>query len=264
MTLFKAHRKSYHINYEGQPGICVAAVRCRFGGVADHYPSHAEARLAYERTRKSFTEELEKLSETITVSPLSADTIKEGKIINVPPGEYFVCDPYVALKADQESWNQWVATVEETIGWENEIDDPEKQENIAVGASYNGDPVMALKAYYGDGIHLSVAPPMKVLSETGLVGLVSKKTLKMMNLSEERLALGFMFKTTKPMEMWRDEYGGIHIGDKYLILHNGIFSQEQYDKLETWIEDVTAGASMAMTPERNEYFMKLSRSFKFR
>lgn len=40
----------YHINPEtGNPGICRAEVRCRYGGAAEHYTSKEEARAAFEK-----------------------------------------------------------------------------------------------------------------------------------------------------------------------------------------------------------------------
>lgn len=44
----------FHINEEGNPGLCTAQFKCPFGSEAEHYPTEAAARKAYENRSSSF------------------------------------------------------------------------------------------------------------------------------------------------------------------------------------------------------------------
>lgn len=44
----------YHVNKQGNPGLCHAQQQCPFGGVENHYASPAEARQAFEQAQQTF------------------------------------------------------------------------------------------------------------------------------------------------------------------------------------------------------------------
>lgn len=65
---------AYHINSKGEPGICRAKMRCRFGDAGGHYNSAAEAQLAFEAAAEAEIEKsLPNHSKKIEVHSVEAD-----------------------------------------------------------------------------------------------------------------------------------------------------------------------------------------------
>lgn len=228
--------KRYHLNPEtGQPGLCVARRRCRFGADAVHYPSEQDARLGYERAmmREQYRERQLPKGEVARLP----EGMVEGNQFHLPAGDYFVGDPYLTIATrDQAGWNDIVASVEDQFGWENDIANPAEEEQAAVGALYNGSPVLALKSWHGEGLHWSIGPTRRLPSETGLVGVVSEATLSKLGFDpahSERAKLGMRLHLDEPAIVWRDEQGIIVVGGRLLICHNDLVQSKWFRSLDT-------------------------------
>lgn len=217
--------KRYHINEKGDPGRCMAKYKCRFGGASVHYPSERDARWGYERKMLRNSLETNQISKG-EVSKLPPGIIIENDKFVIPAGEYFVGDPYLTIGArDQAGWNDIVASVEDQFGWENDLENPAQEQVPVVGALYNGEPVLAIKGWHGEGLYWSLGPTHRLPSETGLIGVISKKTLDDIgygpNASQEA-RLGMSLQVEKDTNVWREDQGIIVVGGKLVICHNDL------------------------------------------
>lgn len=225
--------KRYHINPEtGDPGICTAVVKCRFGGEGDHYPSSRDARQAFER--KMMRETWRQVGDAL-VEPLPPKFIVEPDTFLLKPGKYFIGDPYLTVGLDSDGWTKWVDMVDKTMGWENHISDPEEEEQIAVGAIVNDYPVLALKSYYGEGLHWSVAPPRRLPSDVGLMGAVPVALLEDLGVDPEtaqKQRLGMVYEFTEDTHVFREENGNVFFGEKIMVVHNDSIPEPAFKVLD--------------------------------
>lgn len=228
--------KRYHINPEtGEPGRCLAKRKCRFGADAAHYPSERDARFAYERTMIRIQQKAHQVTPG-EVKPLPDRFIPSPGLITLPPGEYFFGDPYHTISLrDQEGWNRIVGSMEQQYGLEANITDPAKEKNVALGALYNEDPVVALKSYHGAGLHWSMGPIHRIPSDTGLLGMVPISTLENLGFNgetAENSRLGMRVSLDDETNIWRDENGIVIIGGRRLICHNDILASKWFNTLD--------------------------------
>lgn len=228
--------KRYHINPEsGEVGLCVARRRCRFGGDAVHYPSDVDARMAYERRMERAQLKGAQRTPEGKVEALPEGIVK-GSQFEVQPGSYLLGDPYLTIGLqDQKGWNNIVESVAEQFGWENDLVDPANEQQIAVGALYDGRPVLALKSYHGGGLHWSLGPTRRIPSDTGLVGFVSLDTLSDIGMdvnSAEAKKFGMRVDLDKPTTVWRDPNGIIVVGGRLLVCHNDLIQSHWFNSLD--------------------------------
>ena len=226
--------KRYHVNEKGVPGRCLAQYRCRFGGEGAHYPSEQDARWGYERKMVRLSSENNQLPKgTIERLP---EGIVSGNSFTIPAGRYFVGDPYltIALK-DQAGWNEIVESIDQQFGWENDLDDPAQEKAPAIGALYNGEPMLAVKGWHGEGLYWSIGPTHRIPSETGLVGVVPHAMLEKMGFDLklcQQKRLGADIEVSEETTVWRDEQGVIVVGGKLVICHNDLVQSEWFNSLD--------------------------------
>lgn len=229
--------KRYHVNPEtGNSGICLAQRRCRFGADSFHYPSAYDARARYERDM------LKQQMINNQVSPGTVTKLPDGIITGdnksavVPAGDYFLCDPYIALATrDQEGWNNVVETIDKTYGWENDIADPDEQKVPIIGVMFNNAPLVMAKSFQGNGLHWSVGPVNRIPSDSGLIGLVPESAMRHVDLKSdlaENLKMGARISLDQPTHFWRDENGVLLIGGKTLIVHTELVPGKNFEALD--------------------------------
>lgn len=254
--------KRFHINPEtGTPGVCVAQVKCRFGGEGDHYPSEKDARNAFER---KMMRETWKQGEVGDVEALPSGHILEGDTFKLEPGEYFIGDPYLTVGLDSEGWSKWVDMVDKTMGWENDVDEPELEEQAAVGALYNGEPVLAIKSYYGDGLHWSVAPPRRLPSDVGLIGAVPASTVKALGLdpaAAQNQKLGILYTFEEPVLVYRELNGNVFFGEHLMVVHNDAVPEQAFKVLD---EGDSVGAIYELAGPRAKTYHQVVSEFSMR
>lgn len=226
--------KRYHINPEtGRPAVCVAKHKCRYGADAVHYPSMEDAAHAYERMMTRY-EERGRQRPTGTVTNLP-EGIAEGSVLNLAPGKYFLGDPYLTIApGDQQGWGAIVDSIGDQFGWENDIAEPADEKAVAVGAVYEGEPVLALKSWHGEGLHWSIGPTRRLPSETGLMGFISEETLALAGMTREeaeKKKLGMAVDLDEETMAWRDENGIIILGGRLLIFHNDLVQPRWFNSL---------------------------------
>jgi len=254
--------KRFHINPEtGEPGVCVAKVKCRFGGEGDHYPSEKDARQAFER---KMMRENWRQGEAGEVEPLPEGYIVEPDTFRLEPGEYFIGDPYLTVGLDTEGWNKWVDMVDKTMGWENDVTDPDYEEQPAVGALYNGEPVLAIKAYYGEGLHWSIAPPRRLPSDVGLIGAVSTDVVKNLGIdpaAAQKQKLGLVYTFEEPILVYREGNGNVFFGEKLMVVHNDAIPEEAFKVLD---EGDSMGTVYELEGRRAKTYHKIVSDFSLK
>lgn len=269
MTFKRTKKKRYHINDKGEPGICVAAIKCRFGGEGDHYPTELDARQAYERKMthrvgwQSYKEKSGLADAVVEALPTSFFATPHKLVL--PPGKYLIGDPYGSVGVDEKGWNDWVETVEETIGWENNVESYKQWQHSAVGALYNGKPVVAMKAALGDGIYWSISPTKRVASDTGLIGAVPlelvEDDLKLDAKRSETSSLGIVYDFPEGTTLTLDGAGNVRVGDELLFVHSGILSQDQLDQLVRSELHWNHGQISSMDESFFEFYENLTNQF---
>lgn len=226
----------FHINPEtGKPGICVAKFNCRFGGPAVHFPSEDDARMAYER-RMEREEWRKHPLPPGDVQHLPSTYPIDAHSFTLPPGEYFLGDPYLTIGTkDQAGWNHLVEMMDHDFGLERVQEDPTQHSRSAYGALYNDEPVLMLSSFHGAGLHWSVGPIRRIPSDTGLVGFTPKNVIESMGYTlEEAEAAKLGMKVTIEDETvaWRDEVGIIVLGGKLVLSHSKLLQ----DKFQSMAE----------------------------
>lgn len=223
--------KKFHVNENDEARECVAKYKCRFGGDSIHYPTLYDAKLGAERKLMRETA-VDAQVTTVPVTKLSEGIIRANGF-TLTPGKYFMGDPYITIALrDQEGWNNIVESIDEQYGWENDVLNPEDEKQVAVGAMYGDNPVMALKGWNGEGLYWSLGPTHRIPSDTGLVGVVSMDTvindiiLDPDLIQNRDFGMGFQFNVDEDTEMYRDENGVIVVENKLVIVSNDFISNK--------------------------------------
>lgn len=249
--------KRYHTNPDtGKVGQCLARRRCRFGADSVHYPSELDARMAYERRMDRLGAKTVQRATPGTVTSLPEGIIR-GNQFDLEPGSYFVGDPYLTIGLqDQAGWNAVVDSIGNQFGWEHDIINPANESQIAVGALYDGRPVLAIKSYQGEGLHWSLGPTRRIPSDTGLLGFISTDTLADLNMdsaSSEAKKLGMRVDIDKATTVWRDPNGIMVVGGRLLVCHNDLLQSHWFgslDKADGINEAVATSETYAFLTER--------------
>lgn len=258
--------KKYHVNDKGEPGECSAQIKCKFGPPTQHYPTELDARLAFER--RMAREQSFQIPEIGVIEKLPADAIttrSDGVLVGkIPPGRYFLADPFCIIGTyDQEGWNRWVQAVEDDMGWENDVLSPEEEKQPLVGASYDGHQIVAAKAFYGPGLHWSVAPPRRVTSDSGLLAAIPESVLKKLSIDPQVAAsrkLGAMVDFTEETAITREANGNVHIGEYIIVNHNSIPEEAKQTLEKGDAEQATYG----MEERRKKTYDSVVKSFQTR
>lgn len=219
--------QKFHFNNKGEPGLCVAKNKCRYGGSSAHFPSEFDARIGYEIKREK--EYYLSIPQT-TTTPVQQihESFFDGDKLKLPPDEYFIGDPYLAVGiVDQHGWNEVVESVHHQFGWENDVESPFDEKIPAVGATYGDKPLFMVKNFAGSGLHWSLGPTHRVVSDSGLIAAVPTSTMKKLGRNPyelNRRRLGGMLRIGKGTKMWRNEYGLTIISSARIFVHNDLVS----------------------------------------
>lgn len=196
----------YHISPRtGAPAWCTAKVRCPFGDmVKDHFSSKEEARAAYEERMSA--QALPSFERgRVHVTPLPPGMKQSPTSFVVPPGVYVVGDPVYTAGVDEKAWGDWEAAIE----------GEKASQDKALGASFNGYPVLAL-ATAGEGIyHDSMGRAYS--SRSGYLGLIPISLAKQMGLSTVEVEDdGYLitFNETSKVE-W--DKGTLYFGERLFV-----------------------------------------------
>lgn len=246
----------YHVNPEtGNVSICRAKIQCRFGGSKVHYPSEKDARLAFER--KMFRENNQVENEGV-VTPLPDNLIVDEHRIGLPSGEYFICDPYQIMCLDRKGWNSWVNSVENKMGWDNDVTTPEDEKVTVVGALYNGKPIIAAKTWNGEGLNFSVQPARRIPNEVGLIGAIHMDIIKGLGLTYQSLQkkkLGMFYKFNNPVAVYRNEFGDVQFGGRLVVIP--VNGNEKYFKVLDEASERTENDEYPDSRFDPEYYLKI-------
>lgn len=226
----------FHISpHTGEPMLCRASRKCPFGDLEkDHFPDKETARIAYE-DRMSHKTLTSYAPGQIRVEALPRGMKQSPNTVVIPKGVYIIGDPYYTAGSDQKAWRQWESEVART-----------PQDN-AVGATYNGFPVVALKTP-GDGYYYD-SMGRGYNSRSGYIGLIPVSLGK--NLGMDHMEMsddGYLvnFNETTKVE-W--EKGTLYFGDRLFMRAE----PDQEEDAELDFYDVDAEGGWQDTDETDDY-----------
>lgn len=206
MTVTPMRKGRYHISPRtGAPAYCTAKERCPFGDMEkDHFSTKEEARAAYEERMSS--KSLPSFERgRVHVTPLPPGIKQSGNSFVVPAGVYVVGDPFYTAGSDTKAWQDWQAVAGQGVGYQDH----------ALGANYNGYPVLALQTP-GEGVYYdSMGRPYS--SSSGHIGLIPVSLAKQMGLPAAEVEDDGNLVTFNETTKVEWDRGTLYFGDRLFV-----------------------------------------------
>lgn len=226
----------YHISpHTGEPMLCKADRRCPFGDLQeDHFPDKETARDAYEARmqKKTF---VSYAPGKIRVEQLPRGMKQSPNSFVVPKGVYIVGDPGYIAGSDKIAWQKWKEEVSRTPN------------DNAVGATYNGHAVIALKTP-GDGYYYD-SMGRGYNTDTGYIGLLPVSLGKTMGMDHMELVDDGYLVTFNENTRVEWDSGTLYFGEKLFLRTE----PDQAEDADLDFYDVDAEGSFADLPEGGDF-----------
>lgn len=171
----------------------------------------------------------------ITVGPLKSNIKISKNSIVIPAGVYVLGDPYYTAGRDDSAWDQWKTATEAT------------PKDPAVGATYNGFPVVGLRTS-AEGLFTDSLGRV-YNTNSGVIGLVPLSLAKQMGLSKEDTEDdGYIVTFNEPTTIEEDD-GTLYFGDNLFIETGpGEFNYDLEDEM------IFGENSLQYPQDRDRYF----------